>query len=212
MKPAKPKAAILLIAFLLGSTCGCASEWSEATRVTSMTNRIEILGMSLLPPQREGWSYIRNHPARITFGKPGNTSDQSVIGAVVLSKLPDIGSEAEFLEVVSKQRHRNVGDPRYEYLVDEETVSCEKNTLGVRIHTKYKDFGAKNLPEGCSCLIVEDIGIMCRHPENKNVAASIILSQRSKPENTVTNFQELADGFIKNAEFTPFPKSLAANH
>ncbi len=207
MKPATPKIAILLIACLFGSTNWGFAESARYTKIENLTNRIELLGISLLPPQENGWSYIRNHPARITFGKSGAQDGQSVMGGVVLSKLPDVGSEEEFLEVVSKQRHRDKGNPRYEDILDEQTISHEKNTLGVRIHTKYKDFGAKNMPGGSSYLVVEDIGIMCRHPENKNVAVSIILSQRSRPEDTITNFQALAEGFIKDAEFMPFPKT-----
>jgi hypothetical protein len=84
--------------------------------------------------------------------------------------------------------------------------STEKNTPAVRYHTKYKDFGATNLPKGASYLIVEDIGIMCRHPDNKNVGITIALSQRSLPEDAIENFEKLANDFIKNAEFIPLPQ------
>lgn len=200
------KAHLLLITFLLGSICGCKTNNLNPTKITDQTIRLEVLGVSLLPPQEDGWHYVKKHPARIEFGKIGTPKGQSFAGMVVLSKLPDIGSEKEFLEVISKQRKRDSGNPRYEDLLNEETVSYEKNTIAVRFHTKYKDYGAKNLPKSSSYLIVEDIGIICRHPENKNVGVTIALSQRSTPEDASKTFESLAEDFIKNAEFKPLKK------
>lgn len=178
---------------------------AKLIKITSLTNRLEILGVSMLPPQEDGWRYSKVHPARIEFGKVGGRKDRSLVGVVVLSKLPTTSSIEEFIKVISEQRARNTGNPRFENLTNDEVFSTEKDTPSVRYHTKYKDFGAKNLPKGASYLIVEDIGIMCRHPENKNVGVTIALSQRSLPENAIENFEVLANDFIKNAEFLSFP-------
>ena len=195
------KVHLLLITFLLCSICGCKTNNSNLTKITDQRTRLEALGVSLLPPQEDGWHYAKIHPARIEFGKIGNQKGQSFAGMIVLSKLPDVGSEKEFLDVISKQRKRDSGNPRYEDLLNEEAISYEKNTIAVRFHTKYKDYGAKNLPKSSSYLIIEDIGIICRHPENKNVGVTIALSQRSTPEDASKTFKSLADEFIKNAEF-----------
>ena len=110
------------------------------------------------------------------------------------------------MKVVSEQRSRDTGNPRFENLINEEVFSTEKDTPSIRYHTKYKDFGATNLPSGASYLVTEDIGIMCRHPDNKNVGVTITLSQRSLPEDAIENFEALANDFIKNAEFVPLPQ------
>jgi len=120
---------------------------------------------------------------------------------VELSKFPPVQSEAEFLKVISEQRKRDSGDPRYEDILNNETMSYEKNTIAVRFHTKYKDFGAKNLPKGEKYLVVEDYGIICRHPNHANVAVYMAFSQRTLPTEASKTLQRIADDFIKNAEF-----------
>ncbi|NQW29081.1 MAG: hypothetical protein HQ472_01030 [Ignavibacteria bacterium] len=202
----KTKIYLLVIATFLTSSFGCAAKSVEFQKVTSLTNRIEVMGLTLLPPQEEGWEYKKITLARTQFGKVGAHKDQSLAGLVVLSKLPNIGSKEKFMKVVSEQRARNTGNPRFENLINDEVFSAEKDTPAVRYHTKYKDFGAINLPKGAKYLIVEDIGIMCRHPENQNVGVTIALSQRSLPEDAIENFEELANEFIKNAEFIPLSK------
>ena len=195
----------LAITIFLASALGCAAEKAGFEKITDLTNRIEVIGLTLLPPQEEGWEYKKISLARTLFGKAETQKGQSLAGLVILSKLPNIGSKEEFMNVVSEQRARDAGNPRFEDLLNDEVFSTEKNTPSVRYHTKYKDFGATNLPKGAKYLIVEDIGIMCRHPNNKNVGVTIALSQRSLPEDAIENFETLANDFIKNAEFIPLP-------
>lgn len=181
-------------------------EDAKFIKITSLTNRFEVLGVSVLPPQEDGWHYSKVHPARIEFNGIGDRESQSLAGAVILSKLPTTSSKEEFMKIVSEQRARNTGNPRFENLINDEVFSSEKDTPAVRYHTKYKDFGATNLPKGAKYLIVEDIGIMCCHPENRNVGVTIALSQRSLPGDAIENFEKLANDFIKNVEFIPLPQ------
>jgi len=197
---------LLAIAIFLTSALGCTAEQTGFEKITDLTNRIEVMGLTLLPPQEVGWEYKKISPARTQFGKVGTQKGQSLAGMVVLSKLPNIGSKEEFMKVVSEQRARNTKNPRFEDLINDEVFSTEKDTPSVRYHTKYKDFGATNLPKGYEYLIVEDVGIMCRHPDNKNVAVTIALSQRSLPEDAIENFEALANDFIKNSEFIALPQ------
>jgi hypothetical protein len=197
---------LLALVIFLVATLGYSADKAGFEQITNLTNRIEVLGLTLLPPQEAGWAYKKVSPARTQFGRVGTKNGQSLAGLVVMSKLPNIGSKEEFMKVVSEQRSRNTGNPRFENLINEEVFSTEKDTPAVRYHTKYKDFGATNLPPGASYLITEDIGIMCRHPDNKNVGVTIALSQRSLPEDAIENFEALANVFIKNAEFIPLPQ------
>ncbi len=197
---------LLAIAIFLTSALGCIAGQAGFEKITNLTNRIEVIGLTLLPPQEEGWEYKKISPAKTQFGKVGTQKGQSLAGLVVLSKLPNIGSKEEFMKVFSEQLARDTGNPRFEDLINDEVFSTEKNTPSVRYHTKYKDFGVTNLPKGAKYLIVEDFGIMCRHPGNKNVGVTIALSQRSLPEDAIENFEALANDFIKNAEFIALPQ------
>lgn len=176
---------------------------SDYTQITDTNARIDTAGVSLLPPQEKGWAYKRTHPARTEFGKLGVKDGQSFSGMVVLSKLPSIKTDEEFLQIISKQRNRDSKDPRYEDILNEEKLSNQKNTRAVFFYKKYKDFGANNLPTASSHLIIEDIGTIFQHPDKKNIAVYIALSQRSKPEDVNESFKELALEFIKNAKLLP---------
>lgn len=187
------------------STVGCIAENARLTKITSLTNRFEILGVSMLPPQEAGWHYEKLSPAKIEFGKI-TRKDQSFVGLVLLSRLPKIESKDEFIKVLSEQRQRNTGNPRYETLINDEEYSVEKETPSLRFHTKYKDKASPHLPEGKECFIVEDYGIICRHPKAWNVAVFIALSQRTLPGEEQTDWKEIADEFIRGVEFIDVPK------
>ena len=152
------KVHLLLITFLLCSICGCKTNNSNLTKITDQRTRLEALGVSLLPPQEDGWHYAKIHPARIEFGKIGNQKGQSFAGMIVLSKLPDVGSEKEFLDVISKQRKRDSGNPRYEDLLndyDNETTKLmdfihldKRNQIIADVIEKYRPGLAKEGKDG----------------------------------------------------------------
>lgn len=197
------KQALNILVFIIFTMIVSLASASDYTQITNTNLRIDVAGVSLLPPQEKGWAYIRTHPARTEFGKLGAKEGQSFSGMVILSKLPNLNSDKEFLELISAQRSRDSGDARYEDILNEEIIANVKNTRAVRFHTKYKDYGASNLPISSAYLVIEDIGIILQHPDNKNIAVSIALSQRSKPEDANAAFVELALEFIKNANLKP---------
>lgn len=201
----KTKLYIPIIAVLLASLFGCTTPYAGYRDITDVSQRIELIGLSVLPPQEDGWKYRRDSAIYTTFGKEGTQEAQSIIGLVALYKIPDITSEEEFIKVSSDLLGLGSGDPRYEDAIDDLVYSTEKNTPSVRYHSKYKDLGAINLPKGTAHLMTEDIGIFCKHPDNPSIGVNIVLSQRSLPGDTVENFKELADEFIKNAEFSQLP-------
>lgn len=179
------------------------------TQITDKSERIEMLGVSLLPPQEDGWHIIRRHPGRAEFGRLGENGGQSFSGMVVLSKLPDVTTEEQFRALISAQRQRDSSNSRFENVSNEETLSHEKGALAVRFRTKYKDFSAVNSPASSKYLIVDDIGIIIQHPANKNIAVFIALSQRSKPMDASESFEQLALEFIANARLTALGLSEA---
>lgn len=192
-----------MLAFFIFTMIVPISSASDYVQITDTNLRIDAAGVSLLPPQEKGWVYKRTHPARTEFGKLGEKEGQSFSGMVVLSKLPNIKSDEEFLQIILKQRSRDSKNSRYEEIANEEILSNQKNTRAVFFYKKYKDFGANNLPITSSHLIIEDVGTIFQHPDKKNIAVNIALSQRSKPEDVNESFKELALEFIKNAKLLP---------
>lgn len=192
-----------LLLVILTPIYGCATR-SEYTKIDLPKEEIKIEGLSLLPPEGREWFYKKEHSGSLIFGKLGNDKDQSVAGMAILSKLPEIKSKDEFLAIVSKQRSREPSPARFELVSNTETISDERVDFCVRFHTIQKDYGANNLPPMSGFLIVEDIGLICRHPYNKKIGVTIALSQRTKQNNKISNFKSIANEFVQNSKFIPF--------
>jgi hypothetical protein len=171
--------------------------------------KLIIVGLSLFPPAGEKWHHETVHPARIEFGKFGNNKLESFVASAVTHKLPAAASEEEFLKKISEERWGEKQEQaRFRTLLKEEKITHEKGALCIRYHTKYEDHGSKFLTKEIPFFIVEDIGLICRHPENTKIGVSIGISQRAKPDKLLMNFNKLADDFLLKAEFEPLPDDL----
>jgi hypothetical protein len=194
----------LALSLLLLSSTGCLAQSPERISITNTSERIEIFGVSMLPPQESGWQYEKLNPAKIEFAK-GHNKEASFIVYISLSKLPNFESKEEFMNYLSEQRQRNTGNPLFENILNTEEFSEEKETPSMRFHTKYKDKGSPHLPKGYDYYISEEYGIFCRHPKAWNVSVNIVCSQRTVPDQERADWKEFADEFIKNVEFIDFP-------
>ena len=95
---------------------GCASSAPKYTKINNLDNRIEIVGVSVLPPQEFGWHYYKEHQGKVILGKTGSKLGETYTGIVVLSKLPDFDTKEEFLHIISKQRKLESKSQRYRSL------------------------------------------------------------------------------------------------
>jgi hypothetical protein len=191
----------IIVTSLLLNACVADSPYSK---IQNFSERIETPVYSVLPPQEPGWNYYQENPIKLTFGRLGNEEGQSYAGHVVVSRLADVNNKEEFFKLLSKQRARDAGNTRYEDLVNEETVEVKDGNYIFRFHTKYKDFGANNLPKNAKYLVIEDYGVGFQHPFKKNIVVTIALSQRASPSDINNNFSVLANKFISSIEFYDF--------
>jgi hypothetical protein len=193
-------ACAVILLFMFGCTTSHPYE-----KVKDSSAVISLSGFSISPPDGKGWYRGKNDNKRIIFARKGDNRTQSLIAMALVHNLPDVtsDSEDEFLKMVSKIRRRKNNKSRFKNILKEETVSHEKSTFTVRFHTKYKDYGAKNMPKSVKYMVTEDIGILWRHPENKNIGLTIGLSQRHLEGDPVKDFKKITDEFIKSANIEP---------
>ena len=182
---------------------GCASS-SPFKKVDDSSKQYSLPGFSIKAPSGKGWFLSKNDGKRVIFFRRYDDRTKSLIAMAVLHQLPEIkpDTEAEFLKMVSAIRRRNKNS-RFETIIKEEALSNEKSTFTVRYKTKYKDFGAKSMPKDAKYMITEDIGILWRHPENKNIGLTIGLSQRHLKNEPIKAFKEIAEEFIRNVHIEP---------
>ena len=190
--------------FYQKSTFGNIPVYGNLTEIVNQNDRLEASGITVLPPQENGWYFVQKSNESIEFFKP-SLNGQFFTGRVQLSPLPDLNSEEEFVELLWQQGSKSPQQKlRYRYTVNEKIPSTEKGTLGVRFHSKYKDFGVTHF--GSAYYQVEDFGVTFQHPDNNNIAVTIVLSQRSRAGDFIENFDALAEEFISNLELTALKK------
>lgn len=196
-----------IISLLLVILASCANRNLTLINEEDSQKTINIIGVSMLPPEGNGWHYEIVHPARIQFGRIGTYFPQTIAASVVLHKIPVTETEEEFLIEVSKERWSKKDEQnRFTNVLVEENISHEKNTLCVRYHTIYQDLGSKYLKSKNQYFLIEDIGLICRHPENEKIGVSVGISQRSMPGRTYKKFKTIANAFISNAKFEKLPE------
>ena len=176
---------------------------SNIIKVSDVNQRIELMGVSILPPQDKGWQYHKIHNGKIILNKMGFEAGETYSGMVVLSKLPNLNSEYDFLKLFRKQRKIEPSNSRYIDLLNEEKLVQNDKTMEINFHKKYKDFESKNLPSNVKYLIVEDYGASFQHPFDKNIAVTISLSQRTQEKYSNNQFKNLVNEFIRNIRFKP---------
>jgi hypothetical protein len=189
---------LTLLLLIIGAACQGRGGFAE---ISDSTERIDVVLASVLPPRGSGWHLSRIHRGSVDLAKLGSVDTQSFAGKVLLSRLPRLNTKEEFLEVVSRQRARDSGDPRYEDILNVEKIVVENGIWVIRFHMKYKDFGAVNLKTGVPYLIVEDYGAVYRHPFHQDVAVNVALSQRSMPDQMDSEFAQLAEAFLISVKF-----------
>ncbi len=197
---------LIILIFLIFMLVACSKQQPNLQINNDSQIRKNIIGLSILPPPGDGWLYKTVSPARIEFGKLRASKFQSLVASVVAHKIPTSESENDFLLKISKERWRDAkNNAQYKNLLIEENISHEKNSLCVRYHSKYEDHGSKYLSKQIPFFIIEDIGLICRHPGNYNVGISIGMSQRAEPNKLLQSFESIANDFLSSAKFETLP-------
>lgn len=195
----------ILIVCLIPILVSCSKTNPGCKKIDHYEERKKIIGLSVLSPQEDSWYFKQVSPARIEFGSVKSNKRQSIVASVVAHRIPLAESDNDFLQKISEERWKEKKDSRYKDLLIEQNLSYELGTLCVKYHTKYEDHGSKYLSKKTAFFIVEDIGVICRHPENFGVGISVGISQRTEPNKSLPNFELIANDFLSSARFEKLP-------
>lgn len=196
---------LLLLSFLTGGILffsGCQTH--SFPEVTDSEKIYTLPGFSFKAPAGEGWFVGRNDEEKVVFFKKCNQATDSLVAMAVLHYLPDVkpDNEEAFLKMVTNIRNRP--GPGYKKVFQTEKISQEKSTITIRFRTIYKDYLHPKRPQGVKYLVTEDSGLLWRHPENKNVGLTVLISKTHLANEDFHDFHSIAKGFIKNVNIEPF--------
>src|SRR2546425_12462894 len=94
------KSVLALAALLVLSSCA----QQGFHRISDPSTRVDVSGVSVLPPQEPGWQILQRSTFQLALGKRGPQPDATYVASVILYKLPDVDSEAQFLKLISERR------------------------------------------------------------------------------------------------------------
>ena len=190
---------LLSLAILLSS---CATVNPPPTIDSS--KRIDISGVSVLPPQEGDWSVLHVSTYQIALGKRGGAPGESEVINVSLYKVPQFDSNEAFLSTVKKARANEPQTGRFKIISNSESLTSFKESTCVIYKSSSEDHAAKTEKGLSENMLLENTGYNCLHPKNKSVGVNIEYSIRRYPNSTYGNLENKINAFFNNIEFIEF--------
>lgn len=161
------------------------------------------MGLSLLPPQGEGWITARLNDTQAAFVKDGTAPGSTYVVQATLFKLPRIDSRQKFLDHVIEMKTGQQGEDRdkrgqktYEILVVQSAYCVRHHEIGEAKRTRD--------PSGKRPMILEVIGNTCQHPEDNTIGVDYGYSYIYPAGKGDPELREKAGGFLDGVRFTGF--------
>lgn len=200
------KISLLIISISLIS---CSGKQPQILNSSDLGKRYQLHGFSLMQPQEGDWILSFKTDDEIVFARGVKNTFETHIAKAAIMRLRDRYTNEEFKQFIETKflwGEENI-NKRFSVIKDEYSVSDEMNSFCVRYYVKAKDYSPKAPSDG-DYFILENEGLICRHPENINIATTFEFSKRYSPANVPNAFPHTAQQFLKNIKFEPlFPRT-----
>ncbi|TMH43579.1 MAG: hypothetical protein E6H59_07790 [Betaproteobacteria bacterium] len=193
------KSVLALAALLVLSSCA----QQGFHRISDPSTRVDVSGVSVLPPQEPGWQILQRSTFQLALGKRGPQPDATYVASVILYKLPDVDSEAQFLKLISERRLSEPDTGRFRIVKNAEEISHRSEVYCVKYHTISEDHAART-SSGVGSMLSEMMGYHCQHPKNKNVGVNFQYSHRHYPGDEDPLIGKKAAEFLEDVKFIAF--------
>jgi hypothetical protein len=190
-----PALAVLLV------LTSCAQQGFH--RISDPSTRVDVSGVSVLPPQEPDWQILQRSTFQLALGKRGPQPDATYIASVILYKLPDVDSEVQFLKLISERRLSEPDTGRFRIVKNAEEMSHHSEVYCVKYHTISEDQAART-SSGPRSMLSEMRGYHCQHPKNKNVGVNFQYSHRHYPGDEDPLIEKKAAEFLGDVKFIAF--------
>ena len=145
----------------------------------------------------------RGVPFNWRWESGGPQPDATYVASVILYKLPDVDSEAQFLKLISERRLSEPDTGRFRIVKNAEEISHRSEVYCVKYHTISEDHAART-SSGVGSMLSEMMGYHCQHPKNKNVGVNFQYSHRHYPGDEDPLIGKKAAEFLEDVKFIAF--------
>lgn len=152
-------------------------------------------------PQEDGWIIAYRNTGQTAFAKEGSNTDETYGTNVILFELPVLNSREEFINFVKEGRKKATDSKRFNITKDELEYFDGREDYCVSYHSVAEDSEAVKRSRNKDIMILEMVGYLCRHPQNKNIGINFDYSQRYYPGHQDENLTTKAHGTFKSLKF-----------
>jgi hypothetical protein len=162
-----------------------------------------VSGVSVLPPQDQGWPIPHRSLYELGLIKRGDKPDSTYAARVKLFQLPKIDSAEQYLKYVSEGRAAEPATGRFKITQNKEEIYSGREGYCVRYHSVSEDKAAKT-QSGAKVMVMETIGYNCQHSKNKAIGVDFGYSYRHYAGDEDANLEKKANAFLDQVQFTDF--------
>lgn len=198
---------------------GCATT-SSPRPVSESSQRLELVGFSLMPPQGSGWSVADRNPYGVTFRKElwldvvslegGNSATAPRTFFMNVSVVPSERKAArpftaEYLKDTTERRFTQMQTPRMKLVSYEVDPFMAHGTECLRYKVRFEERDHPQLPRG-AILEMTGVGFTCRHPSSPRRAIDAKYSERrlhGAPERPAATYISEAEAALSSLTLTP---------
>ena len=172
--------------------------------VVNPNTELSIYGVSLMPPQNEGWIVMVANGYQVTLAKSTSNKNESLVANVSIFQLPELSSDKEFLEHVIRGHAEAPDIGRFEDQGTSDELSSLNGAVCIKYHHMSKDKAAHVQGGNTAIMILENYGYNCQHPKNPRVGVHAEYSLRHFSETTYPLLEQNSDAFFNTIEFGDF--------
>ena len=155
----------------------------------------DVVGVSVLPPQEEGWKVLNKNKTQLVLSKYGPTENSSYIANITIFKLPKFETEQQFTQYISKAKKSQQPEERFRVIQDKkESIKGGTNYI-MKYHTIAEDKVA-TAKYGNKTMLLEVIGYTGQHPKNHSIGIELGYSYRYHIGAEDSKFKEKANAFL----------------
>ena len=151
--------------------------------------------LNLHSPKSDGWFLLISNQFGMEFARQGINEKDSIGAQVLTFPLAPVDSNNDFVSLIKLNAIRETdGNDRFNLIESEFRYTDERKYPCVRTYLLTEDTKAKISRVSEEALLLEAIGLYCRHPVHKETGFAILYSYRGK--SLYSDLSEEAESFI----------------
>lgn len=159
-------------------------------------------GYSLIPPNEKGWSIVQRDHNWLILAREGDKLNETYAIQTEIWALPPQTPQSCFINIVKEKINNGIDPTRFKLIKHDIAPYRGKMTNCVRFYMITEDKAAVVNAGEVAHMILEVIGLSCRHPANTITVIDVIYSHRHYFDQEDPALQEKADEVFKSLKFT----------